>query len=174
MNIRNLIFDFLLVIILVLVQIFLLKNLAVFGVAFGFLYVLGILILPISLRPIPLMLIAFFTGLMVDVFYETIGMHTASATFLAFIRPLWLKAISPTGGYDEGDEPTMNQMGFRWFVSYALPLYFAYSLVFFTIDHLGVGNFFGALNKSLFSSIFSMLLAILVQVLFFKRRRSIR
>ncbi|OYX22209.1 MAG: rod shape-determining protein MreD [Algoriphagus sp. 32-45-6] len=174
MNIRNLISDLLLVITLVLVQIFLLKNLAVFGVGFGFLYVLGILILPISLRTIPLMLIAFGMGLIVDVFYETVGMHTASATFLAFIRPLWLKAISPTGGYDESDEPTLNQMGLRWFVSYGFPLIFVYSLVFFVIDQLGVGNIFMALNKSLFSTIFSMLLAILVQLLFFKRRRSIR
>lgn len=174
MNIRNLISDLLLATLLVLVQIFLLKNLAVFGVAFGFIYVLGILILPISIRPIPLMLIAFSMGLLVDVFYETIGMHTASATFLAFIRPFWLKAISPTGGYDESDEPTLNQMGLGWFISYGLPLIFSYSLMFFFIDQLGAGNIFGALNKSLFSSIFSMLLAILVQLLFFKRRRSIR
>lgn len=174
MNIRNLIFDFLLVIILVLVQIFLLKNLAVFGVAFGFLYILGILVLPISLRAIPLLLIAFVLGFTIDVFYKTIGMHTASATFLAFIRPLWLKVISPTGGYDESDEPTLNQMGFGWFLSYAGPLFLIYSLVFFTIDQLGTGNIFMALNKSLFSSVFSMLLAILVQLLFFKRRRSIR
>ena len=174
MNIRSLISNSLLIILLLMVQVFLLKNLAVFGVAFGFLYVLGILTQPISIRPVPLMLISFGIGILVDLFYETIGMHAAAATFLAFLRPYWLKAISPSGGYDEGEEPTLNQMGTRWFISYTFPLFLAYCGVFFLADQWGTGSFFGALNKILFSSLFSMLLAILVHLLFFQRRRSIR
>ena len=173
MNIRNLISYLLLILFLGLVQIFLLKNLALFGVAFFFLYVLGILVLPISTRTVPLLFIAFVLGFILDVFYETIGMHTAAATLMAFVRPLWLKAISPTGGYVESDEPTLAQMGFGWFLSYSLPLIFIYSLAFFTADQWGTGGFFGVLNKSLFSSIFTSLLVIIVQLLFFKRRRGI-
>lgn len=174
MNTKNLFPDLLIVIMLMLVQIFLLKNLAVFGLAFGFIYILWILILPISIGTIPSMLLAFIMGLTVDVFYETIGMHTAAATLVAFIRPIWLKIISPIGGYDDNDVPTLNQMGIQWFISYALPLFLVYSVVFFTIDQIGLGNISGALNKSLFSSVFSLLLAIIVQLLFFKRRRIVR
>lgn len=161
------------IIFLGMVQIFLLKNLALFGVAFAFLYLLGILVLPISIRTIPLLFIAFGLGFILDLFYETIGLHTAAATLLAFIRPLWLKAISPTGGYVDSDEPTLSEMGFGWFLSYSLPLVFLYSFVFFLADQWGTGGFFGVLNKSLFTSIFTSLLAILVQLLFFKRRRGI-
>ena len=173
MNIRILIGTFLRLLILVLIQIFLLKNLALFGQAFAFLYLLGLLILPLNLRTIPMMLIAFGLGFVVDLFYETIGMHTAAATFLAFLRPIWLKAISPTGGYDDLQEPSLNEMGLGWFLSYAFPLVFAFSLVFFGIDLWGFGSIFSVLNKSFFSSIFTCLLAILVQLLFFKRRRGI-
>jgi hypothetical protein len=173
MNIRSLISYFLLIIFLGLVQVFLLKNLALFGVAFVFLYLLGLLVLPISIRTVPLLFIAFALGFLLDIFYETIGLHTAAATFLAFIRPLWLKAISPTGGYVDAEEPTLSEMGLGWFLSYSLPLIFIYSLVFFTADQWGTGGFFGVLNKSLFTSIFTSLLAILVQLLFFKRRRRI-
>ena len=86
MNIRNLISYFLLILFLGVVQVFFLKNLALFGVAFVFIYLLGILILPISMRTVPLLLIAFTLGFILDLFYETIGMHTAAATFLAFAR----------------------------------------------------------------------------------------
>ena len=173
MNIRNLITYFLLIIFLGVVQIFFLKNLALFGVAFAFIYLLGILILPISMRTVPLLFIAFGLGFVIDLFYETIGMHTAAATFLAFLRSTWLRAISPTGGYVEAEEPSMSEMGFGWFLSYSLPLIFGFCLVFFTADQWGTGGILDVLNKSFFSSIFTCLLAILVQLLFFKRRRGI-
>lgn len=173
MNIRNLLSYLLLIIFLGVVQILFLKNLALFGVAFVFIYLLGILVLPISIKTSRLLLISFILGFSVDVFYETIGMHAAAATLLAFVRPLWLRAISPTGGYVDTEEPSLNEMGLIWFLTYSFPLIFLYSLVFFTADQWGTSGFFGVLNKSFFSSILTCLLAILVQLLFFKRRRGI-
>ncbi len=173
MNIRNLFSSILLIIFLGVIQILFLKNLALFGVAFIFIYLLAILSLPISMKTSPLLLIAFGLGFMIDIFYETIGMHAAAATLLAFVRSLWLKAISPTGGYVDTEEPSLNEMGLVWFITYSFPLIFVYSLVFFTADQWGTSGFLGVLNKSFFSSILTCLLAILVQLLFFKRRRGI-
>lgn len=173
MNIRSLISYTFLVLLLGLIQIFFLKNLALFGLAFGFLYLLGILILPTSIQAFPLMLIAFFIGLAIDIFYETIGMHTAAVTLLAFLRPFWLKVTSPSGGYDEVEEPSLSELGLGRFISYSFPLIFVFSLAFFTADQWGTGGFFGVINKSILSSIFTTLLAILVQLLFFKRKRGI-
>jgi hypothetical protein len=173
MNIRKLFSYFFLILFLGVVQILFLKNLALFGVAFLFIYLLGILILPISIKTTPLLLIAFGLGFVIDIFYETIGMHTAAATLLAFIRSLWLRTISPTGGYMDVEEPSLNEMGLVWFLTYSFPLVFIYSVAFFTADQWGTSGFFGVLNKSLFSSILTCLLAILVQLLFFKRRRGI-
>jgi hypothetical protein len=173
MNIRNLISYAFLVLILGLIQVFFLKNLALFGLAFGFLYVLGILILPTSIQTIPLMVIAFLLGLTVDVFYETIGMHAASATLLAFLRPAWLKVTSPSGGYEETEEPSLFELGPGRFISYSFPLIMVYSLVFFMADQWGTGGFFGVITKSILSSIFTTFLVILVQLLLFKRKRGI-
>lgn len=173
MNIRSLISYTFLILLLSLVQIFFLKNLALFGLAFGFLYLLGILVLPTSIQSSPLMLIAFFIGLVIDVFYETIGMHAAACTLMAFMRPIWLKVTSPSGGYDEITEPSLSELGVGRFISYAFPLIFIYSLAFFMADQWGTGGFFGVINKSILSSIFTTLLVILVQLLFFKRRRGI-
>jgi len=108
MNIRTFISFFLMGLILVAVQIFLLKNLALFGVALCFLYLLIILSLPVSIGHIPLILLSFGIGLFIDMFYDTMGIHAASATFIGFIRPYWLKVISPTGGYDDSNEPTLK------------------------------------------------------------------
>lgn len=173
MNFRNFILHTFLLLILGLIQILFLKNLAFFGVAFCFLYLLGILNLPIPISHVPLILICFGLGLAVDVFYDTIGIHAASATLMGFLRPFWLKAISPTGGYDDATSPSQPEMGIVWYISYSLPMVFAFSLVFFTADQWGSGSFLGILNKSILSSIFTVVLAIIVQLLFFKRRRGI-
>ena len=173
MNIRSLISYAFLVLLLGLVQIFFLKNLALFGLAFGFLYLLGILLLPTSIQSFPLMLIAFFMGLAIDVFYETIGMHAAASTLMAFLRPFWLKVTSPSGGYDEIEEPSLSELGLGRFISYSFPLIFIFSVAFFIADQWGTGSFFGVINKSILSSIFTTLLVILVQLLFFKKKRGI-
>src|SRR5690606_32867240 len=105
MNFRNLITHIFLVICLCLVQILLLKNLALFGVAFCFIYLLAILSFPITMRSFALILISFCLGLLIDVFYDTLGLHAAAVTLVAFLRPYWLKAIGPNGGYDDTVNP---------------------------------------------------------------------
>lgn len=173
MNSRNILSIVLLFLILGAIQILLLKNLALFGVAFCFIYLLAILILPISIRPVPLLLLSFSFGLIVDVFYDTLGLHTAAITVLAFLRPHWLKVIKPGGGYDDTENPTLKELSAGWFLSYAFPLIFVFCLVFFMADQWGTVNWLNILNKSFFSSIFTLVLAIIVQLLFFKRRRVI-
>lgn len=173
MNIRNLIYFLFLTLALGLVQVFFLKNLALFGAAFGFIYLLPLLILPSSIKTIPLMLIAFFMGFVLDIFYETIGMHTAAITFLAFLRTFWLRITNPSGSYEDEIEPSLSEIGIGRFVSYSLPLVFLYSLVFFATDQWGSGTVFRIIYRSIFSAIFTVFLIITVQLLFFKRRRGI-
>jgi hypothetical protein len=174
MNIRNLISYLFLVLVLGFIQIFFLKNLAVFGVGLGFIYLLVLLILPTSIKAIPLMFISFLMGFGLDIFYETIGMHTAAATALAFFRQIWLKAVSPSGGYEDVvDEPSLSEIGIGRFLLYAFPLIFLYSLVFFTADLWGSNGILKIILKSLFSTLLTTLLIVLVQLLFFKRKRGI-
>lgn len=173
MNFKTVLSYGFMILILGLVQLLFLKNLALFGHAFGFLYLLGLLILPSTLRTIPLMILAFFLGFVLDIFFETIGMHTAAATCFAFFKPIWLKISSPTGGYDEAEEPSLSQIGLGRFVTYAFPLLFLYGLVFFIADQWGTGGFLGVLSKSFFSALFTLILAVLVQLLFFRRKRGI-
>lgn len=173
MNFKTVLSYGFMILILGLVQLLFLKNLALFGHAFGFLYLLGLLILPSTLRTIPLMVLAFFLGFVLDIFFETIGMHTAAATCFAYFKPIWLKISSPTGGYDEAEEPSLSQIGLGRFVTYAFPLLFLYGLVFFIADQWGTGGFLGVLSKSFFSALFTLILAVLVQLLFFRRKRGI-
>lgn len=155
------------------VQVLLLKNLVLFGSAFCFLYVLYILLLPVDMKTVPTMLIAFVLGFGVDLFYDTLGIHTASAVALGFVRSGWLKVLTPTGGYDDDLQPSMLNMNFGWFLTYSLPLFLLHHLIFFYIENLGTNLFLPVVQKIIFSSIFVFIMSIIVQLLFYRRRRGI-
>ena len=155
------------------VQVLLLKNMVLFGMAFCFLYVLYILLLPLEMKTIPIMLIAFVLGIGVDLFYDTLGIHTASIVAVAFLRNPWLKVLTPTGGYDENLQPSILNMGFGWFTYYSIPLLLLHHLLFFYIDSLGTNLLIPAVQKVITSTIFVFVMSITVQLLFYRRRRGI-
>jgi hypothetical protein len=156
-----------------ILQVVFLKNVVVFGTAFCFLYVLFILLLPIEIKTIPIMLVAFAMGIGVDIFYDTIGIHTASLVGMAFLRNTWLKTLTPTGGYDENLNPSLLNMGLGWYVSYSLPLILVHHTLFFFIESLGTNLFLPVVQKIIGSVIFVFIMSIIVQLLFYRRRRGI-
>ena len=156
-----------------LVQVLLLKNLVLFGVAFCFLYVLYILLLPSEIKTPTLLVIAFVLGLVIDFFYDTLGMHAASLLVIAFLRNSWIKRLTPTGGYDDDIQPTLLNMGMGWFVYYAFPMFLLHAGIFFYIESLGTELFFPVVQKIIASAIFVFIMSIIVQLLFYNRRRGI-
>ena len=160
-------------IIYLLVQILVLKNLVFFGAAFCFLYILYLLLLPIETKTIPTLLIAFVMGLTVDLFYDTLGIHTASLLTIAFIRRPWIKILTPTGGYDEDLQPSLLNMGFGWFTTYSLPLLIIFNSFFFFIESMGIDLFIPIVQKIIASAIFIFVMSIIVQLLFYRRRRGL-
>jgi len=94
-----------------IIQVVLMKNLVLFNTAFCFLYIAFILFLPIEINTLVLMLLSFLLGFMVDVFYDSLGIHAASLVLIGFVRNFWLSRITPQGGYDAGEGPTLAANG---------------------------------------------------------------
>lgn len=154
-------------------QVLVLKNLVLFGTAFCFLYVSYIVLLPLDLKTIPTLLISFFLGMGVDIFYDTLGIHTAALLVVGFVRHRWLVVLVPTGGYDDDLQPSLLNMGLGWFLSYSIPLVLIHHTLFFYIESLGTDLFFTSLQKVIASAIFVIVMSIIVQLLLYRRRRGI-
>ncbi len=155
------------------VQVFILKEVVLFGYSFCLLYVFFLLTLPIEVGTVSLLFLGFGMGMVVDVFYDSLGMNTAATVLLAFIRNPWIKANTPRGGYDEHIPPTLLNMGLGWFVIYALPLITIHHFLFFYVDSLGTDNYFIFVIRALSSILFTFLLGIVVQLLFYNKKRGI-
>jgi rod shape-determining protein MreD len=135
-----------------------------------YLYILFLLMLPLNLPNWSLLLIGFFTGLIMDSFTDTQGMHASACVLLAFCRPYVLKLIAPRDGYEFGTSPTLQQMGLLWYFYYAGILVVAHHFWLFNIEVFQVSGFFNTLLKVLLSSIFTIGLIILSQYLIFKSK----
>lgn len=126
---------------LALVQVLLLNNIYLFGLATPFLYIYLILVLDKNIDRTVLMLVAFALGLLVDVFCNTPGVNAAASVLLAFVRPQLLRMFAPREEF-ENFEPGIHTLGFWAFMRYvlvALLLHHAavYFLEAFSFAHIG-------------------------------------
>lgn len=151
------------------VQVTLLKNLVLFDTAFCFVYVGFLLFLPFEIGRTSLLLLGFLLGFVVDVFYDSLGIHAAAGVLIAFIRPAWINVLTPQGGYEINASPFIKQTAVTWFVSYTFALLFIHHTVIFFIEAGGLSVFFFTLVKVFSSTIFTFLVLVLVQLLFYKK-----
>ena len=94
-------------------------------------------------------------------FQNTPGMHASACLFMMYLRPYWLKMISPRDGYDIETEPSIKKLGFAWYIAYASLLVF----VLFFIEVFRFSEFFDTLTRIALSSLLTLLLIIIAQYL---------
>ncbi len=109
-----------------------------------------------------------------DVFYDTGGIHAAATVLLAYLRPYILLLLTPRDGYDQNDSANLHLMGWRWFLVYIFILIFLHHLTFFFLELAGFKLIGFTFLKILVSSLFTGTVVIIIQLLFFSRRRANR
>lgn len=127
---------------LILFQGLILNNIELGGYVNPFLYVLFILALPFEMPNWVVLLLAFILGVFIDSFTSTMGMHTSATVFMTFCRAYLLKLIEPRGGYEFNAKPTIQDMGFVWYLLYASILVLVHHLFLFYIESFKLTQFF--------------------------------
>ena len=159
-------------VILIAIQVAVLNNIQFSGFVNPFLYISFIMILPVRIPKALLLIIAFVTGLLIDVFTDTMGMHAAACILMAYVRPSLLKLMAPREGYEAESYPSVRELGFTWFLIYASALTFIHHLLLFNIEVFRFSEFFTTLFRVLLSSFATILLIMISQYLFGKATRS--
>ncbi len=156
-------------VILLFVQIFLLRNLIFYNLSTPFIYVLFLLVLPFRIPNLLLFIIAFGTGLTIDTFYDTIGVHTTACVALAFVRILFISVSLNRDAIDE-PEPSLGNMGIKWFSIYAVLCIFVHHVFVFFLEAFKLNEFYYTLTRSLLSVIFTFFVVLLVEFIFHNRK----
>lgn len=158
-------------VVLVTIQVLVLNNVELGGFINPLLYVLFLLTLPVYTPRLLLLAVAMITGLMIDMFQNTMGMHASACLLLAYVRPAWLKIIAPRDGYDTEAVPSIRQFGIRWFLAYAGVLIFIHHFALFFIEIFRMSEFMNTLLRILISTIVTLLLVILSQFMTMRPER---
>ncbi len=119
---------------LLALQAFLLSQITVFRYGESFIYIFFILFMPLQWPKWLQYILAFSSGLVLDLLTGTYGLHAISATVIIAIRQWILLWILPSYNEEEWSKVNLFDRRMGEFVPYALSLSFVYSLVFFSAD----------------------------------------
>jgi rod shape-determining protein MreD len=153
----------LIIILLILLQILVLNNIQFSGFVNPYVYIMIILLLPSVTQAWLVLIISFLTGLTIDLFTGSPGMH-ASATLLAgFSRPFVLRLIAPRDGYESGSDLSMVTYGFRWFFIYTTTIVLIHHTTLFFLEVFRFADFFRTIFRILLSSLFTIGFILLIE-----------
>jgi rod shape-determining protein MreD len=150
-------------ILLILLQILLFNNIQFSGYVNPYVYVMFILLLPVEIPSWLLLLLSFTTGLIMDFFSGSPGMHSSATVLAGFVRPYVLRVISPRDGYEPGSYPSMLTYGFIWFLTYTLLIVLVHHSALFYLEVFRFADFFRTMLRVLLSSLFSITFILLFE-----------
>jgi len=140
------------ILLLVLLQVMIFSRIAP---DYGIFIYIGVIIYPIFIILLPVktpqalaVLLGFVVGLIIDYFYNSMGVHASACVFTAFIRPYILNALAPRTGYTVNQSPTKKAITY-------------YSVEAFTFVYIG-----DIFLRTFFSFVVSMFFVIAYQYIF--------
>lgn len=150
-------------VIYLILQIVVIRNFVLFDVAFCFIYIACILLLPNEIASTWVILIAFLIGLLVDIFYNTAGVHASACVLVGFARSYIIKFLFPTKGLDTEIVITLQDMGGERFVRYVAILTFLHHTMLFFVEAGSFQFFLITLLKVICSVLFTTFMIVILQ-----------
>lgn len=171
--IRTVLNNFFRFLVLTLFQVFVLNNVQLSGYINPYLYIIFILLLPLETPKSLLLIFAFIQGLTIDMFVQTPGMHAASCVLMAYLRPFVIGTISSKREYEPGIQPSIQDLGFVWFISYTGILTLAHHTILFFAEVFNFGEFLITIQRIIYSTIITLILIVISQYVFYRQSKSI-
>lgn len=153
--------------VLVLVQVLICNHINFMGYINPYIYILFIILYPTKNNRSLFIFLSFLLGLTIDLFSDSGGIHAAASVFIAYARPLILR--SSFGVQYENYAIKFDNVEFGSKISYITFLTIMHHIIFFSLEIFSASKIILVLQKTLFSSIFTILLSILITIIFSRK-----
>ncbi len=160
-------------VLLISAQVVVLNNIQLSGFINPYVYILFILILPFNTPKWLTLIAGFLTGLTIDMFAHTPGMHASACVLMAFLRPYIQALLSGVRDYEADAQPMIQDMGLRWFFTYVSILTLSHHSLLFFVEVFHFRELFVTLSRILLSSAFTIILLLATQYFFYKPKKNI-
>ncbi len=158
-------------VLLMALQLLVLNHVYLGSYIMPMLYVLFILMLPTDMKRIPLLLVAFATGLVMDVMNNMLGFHALACTVVAMLRILFANRILTRGEPIVVTTPSIYSVTPQYFISYLMLMLAVFYMVFFLLELFGFMGFGNMLLATLLSTLTTTLLTVIYQFVFLKKEK---
>jgi len=149
---------------LIFIQALMLNHIDFLGYINPYIYIIFIALFPVRNNRTILIMLSFLLGISMDMFLDTGGIHAAACVFIAYARPLILK--SSFGTSYEHQSIKFNTVDFGSKLTYFTLLTLLHHLVLFSLEIFSISRILLILQKTLFSSIFTIILSMVVTIIF--------
>ncbi len=156
-------------IVLILAQAIVFNHVNFMGSVNPYPYVLFILLYPVKNDRTLFVFLSFMLGLMVDLFSDSGGVNAAASVAMAFIRPPLLKFSFGTVYEYQNIKFSNTDLSNR--LVYFSVLIIVHHFLMFFLEIFNVSDIILILQKTLFSSIFTIILCVLISILFSSKQR---
>lgn len=156
-------------VILTLVQVLICSHINFLGYINPYIYILFIALYPTKNNRVLFILLSFLLGLSIDLFSDSGGIHAASSVFIAYARPIILRFSF--GIQYENHSIKFNQVEFGSKLTYIALLTLLHHVITFYLEIFSISKIILILQKTLFSSIFTILLCILITIIFSRKTK---
>lgn len=148
-----------------MLQILIFNNLEISGFINPYIYIIVIMAVPFGVSTSMLMTIAFVTGLSIDLFCDTPGMHASASVLIGYIRQYILKFIAFSDAYKDDEMPSVKSYGLNWFVKYTVLMVSAHHVMLFIVEQFDTFFFWPTILRIILSIVTSSLLILLSQMI---------
>lgn len=160
--IRNIVRGLVYFTVFVLIQVLILNNIYYLRIATPFLYLYFLLKIPVGISKSAMLFISFATGLTIDLFSNTPGMHAAACTFVGFFRAGMIRFLIGKELLD-GAFPSYAIFGVGGFLRYTALFVFLHHIVLFLVESLTLFDPLFLVIRILLSTILSLMLIAIVE-----------
>ena len=140
-----------------------------FAVVFYYLFLLW---LPFSIGRAGLILVSLITGLLMDAFTRTPGMHAAACVCIGYVRPFLIQFLMPQREIEFNyREPSAVSLGLVPYITYISLLTILHHLFLFSIQAFQFGSGWYLFIKTLGSSLVSLVIIAIIEMIFTRKQK---
>jgi len=157
-------------ILLLTIQILICNQIHLFRFINPHIYVLALLLLPLSI-PKPLQyVIAFATGLVVDCFVMTYGVHASASLMVLFVRPYLVSLLDEKNVLDANESFMPGVKPFKWLFLYSFILVFVHHLLITFLEVFSFQRFGYNLFATFMNTLFTTIAILAIEYIFMSRK----
>lgn len=152
-------------------QLLIFNNIKFLGYINPQVYIIFLLLLPIEMKKWIQYVIAFLTGFLVDMFFQTHGIHALSCLIIIFLRPYLVLLLNGFRPIDGVFKPIPGAKDFKWIVLYVAGMAFVHQLLVTMIETFNMKEFFHIMWVTLLNTFFTTVLIVCIEYLFYTDKK---